>query len=313
MKKKQISPLSGYEKLFPIEPKGKFTIRDKFAWIPSFLAIIIDFLLPLKLPVANRVLRKVIREVENREQTGENLFGAMVKHQGVHITNVGIENIPTTGACMMALNHPGGPDITAHQSVIHSVRPNDDAVIIAFEAIYRKWWANYLIPIARGMSKKLMSLHKADLKKQTQLCLEAGYCVTTCPSTINAREFIDGIPVDVPWKITFLSAATKAKVPLVIGNVSGLQSSPNFYKWAKRNANIAALMILREIAEPYKKNVTLTFSQPIPFSIYNPIRKRLGYDTTTQLLREYCFVLNKNPNLHFKTFVDSKSAENDTN
>lgn len=217
-----------------------------------------------------------------------------IRELGVTLKSIGAENIPKTGGCIIASNHPlGGLDGMALVAETAKIRPdlrfivNDILMQIPqFETVFV------------GVNK-LGSSQRAQLLKIEQLYAE-GYCILIFPAGICSRK-IDGKITDLTWQKSFISKAKKYNLPVIPCFIEG-QNSKRFYKIANIRkslgikANLEMFFLPDEMFRQNGKTLSMTYGKPIaPENWTNEHTS----EQWAEKLRSHIYQLKNQPNLDF--------------
>lgn len=217
-----------------------------------------------------------------------------IRELGVTLKSIGAENIPKTGGCIIASNHPlGGLDGMALVAETAKIRPdlrfivNDILMQIPqFETVFV------------GVNK-LGSSQRAQLLKIEELYAE-GYCILIFPAGICSRK-IDGKITDLAWQKSFISKAKKYNLPVIPCFIEG-QNSKRFYKIANIRkslgikANLEMFFLPDEMFRQNGKTLSMTYGKPIaPENWTNEHTS----EQWAEKLRSHIYQLKNQPNLDF--------------
>jgi len=195
------------------------------------------------------------------DKYGEEFCDAAVEDLEITYDVFGIENIPKTGGCIFAVNHPlGGMDAIVVVSAIKSVRT--DIKFIVNDVLLH-------IENLKGMFvgvNKLGKNFKASLKKVDET-FASDDAVFVFPAGLVSRKKRNKIE-DLEWKKTFVTRARKYKKPIVPVFIKG-QLSDSFYRlanWRSRlgiKTNIEMFYLVHEFYKLTGKHVPMIFGNPI--------------------------------------------------
>lgn len=197
----------------------------------------------------------------------------------------GKEAIPSSGRCIIVANHPlGGLDGLALLHMVLNVR--SDVRIVANELLsHVSALDEYLLPInnmtgetSRG---RMTAISQALEHEMAVLIFPAGEVSRTHWLTIRDRA----------WGKGFYLFAKRTNADIVPVFISG-KNSFWFYAWSKINANLAMLLLPRQMWRQRNKVITLKVGTPLEFSLL----KQLPVDDKqkVKLLRKHVYQLGKN-------------------
>ncbi|NBC25174.1 MAG: glycerol acyltransferase [Bacteroidetes bacterium] len=197
----------------------------------------------------------------HNDKYGEAFCDAAVEDLGISYNVFGTENIPKTGGCIFAVNHPlGGMDAIVIVSAIQTIRT--DIKFIVNDVLMH-------IDNLKGMFvgvNKLGKNFKASLKKVDET-FASDQAVFVFPAGLVSRKKNRKIE-DLAWKKTFVTRARKYKKPIVPIFIKG-QLSNSFYRlanWRKRlgvKTNIEMFYLVNEFYKLKGKHVPMIFGKPI--------------------------------------------------
>ncbi|MCB0703844.1 MAG: 1-acyl-sn-glycerol-3-phosphate acyltransferase [Saprospiraceae bacterium] len=235
----------------------KRVISDKnpklLKWLPGFLV---------------RYIQKILHEEQVNDflllHKGDNSFEfcrAAIEYMDIHLTAAGVEHVPASGGCILAINHPlGGMDAMAIVTQLESTRRdikfivND--VLLNLENLKEMFVGVNLI----GKNAK-DSLRKVDELFATDQLI----CVF--PAGLVSRK-TGGVVEDLEWKKTFVTRARKHQKPIIPVHINGALSD-FFYRLARLRkaiglkANIEMLYLVNELFKQRGVHMHVVFGKPI--------------------------------------------------
>ena len=254
-------------------PKLKF-------WIPKF--IVTWFKNFIHQDEMNRVLR------EGNNLNGVEFAQYVIDVMGSKITFVGLENIPKTGGCIVASNHPlGGLDGMALMVGVSKVR--DDFKFLANDILMHiSPLKDHFIPVNKlsKNSKNRLSLISNEYKSNKAiLVFPAGLCSMK----------INGKIVDLPWQKSVISKSIEHQLPIVPTFIEGENSKmfyrvANFRKFLSLKFNIEMLMLPDELHKQKGKAITVYFGKPIDYTKFS--KKKIWADA--QQLKNFVYQIKNN-------------------
>lgn len=224
-------------------------------------------------------LKRIIHQGEvnlflekNREQYNFDFVEEVVKHFGVKTKAAGVENIPSSGGCIIACNHPlGGLDAMVLLNALGKVRK--DVKVFVNDILLN---LENLKNLFAGVNK--IGKNSAEALEEIEKVYAQNIAVVTFPAgLVSRKQFPEGVfrkavIEDLEWKKSFVSRAKKYKkniLPVYIGG----RNSNFFYNlalWRKRlgiKENIEMLFLVDEMYKQYHKTITLIFGKEIPYEI----------------------------------------------
>jgi len=226
-----------------------------YRWIPSFIIRYLERILHQK--EINKFL------FDNKDNYDIEFCENVIKLLKVDIEFIGIENIPTSGKIVLAMNHPlGGMDAMALVASLKGHR--EDLKFIVNDILLN---LKNLNGIFLGVNKH----GKNSLSKRDQLAnlFAADEAVCIFPAGLVSRK-INGEIMDLEWRKTFITmskAHQRTIVPIYIdGHLSNF-----FYRLSKFRkkigikANIEMLYLSNEFFKLHNKHIRIIVGEPIPF------------------------------------------------
>ncbi len=267
------------EKIVDVEE----VIRNKN---PHLLKILPGFIL--------RYLKRIIHENEinsllnkNRNKFGLDFVDAVLDEFGVKIVVKGEENIPKTGKCIIASNHPlGGLDGVALLSVVGKIR-KDLIFPVNDILLYVPNSKELFIPINKHGSN-------TENIKIINDTFASDVILLYFPAGLVSRKQ-SGKIIDLPWKKTFISKAKQFKRDIIPAYIDG-RNSNFFYNFAnlrtflKIKSNIEMLYLVNETYKQKDKTVNIIFGKPIPYETFD---KRNSYLKWAELMKEHVYNIGR--------------------
>ncbi len=254
-------------------PKLKF-------WIPKF--IVTWFKNFIHQDEMNRVLR------EGNNLNGVEFAQYVIDVMGSKITFVGLENIPKTGGCIVASNHPlGGLDGMALMVGVSKVR--DDF----------KFLANDILMHIAPLKDHFIPVNKLSKNSKNRLSLisneyKSNKAILVFPAGLCSRK-INGKIVDLPWQKSVISKSIEHQLPIVPTFIEGENSKmfyrvANFRKFLSLKFNIEMLMLPDELHKQKGKAITVYFGKPIDYTKFS--KKKIWADA--QQLKNFVYQIKNN-------------------
>jgi len=254
-------------------PKLKF-------WIPKF--IVTWFKNFIHQDEMNRVLR------EGNDLNGVDFAQYTIDVMGAKITFEGLENIPKTGGCIVASNHPlGGLDGMALMVGVSKVR--DDF----------KFLANDILMHIAPLKDHFIPVNKLSKNSKNHLSLisneyKSNKAILVFPAGLCSRK-INGKITDLPWQKSVISKSIEHQLPIVPTFIEGENSKmfynvANFRKFLSLKFNIEMLLLPDELYKQKGKVITVYFGKPIEYTKFS--KKKLWADA--QQLKNFVYQIKNN-------------------
>jgi putative hemolysin len=254
-------------------PKLKF-------WIPKF--IVTWFKNFIHQDEMNRVLR------EGNDLNGVDFAQYVIDAMGSKITFVGLENIPKTGGCIVASNHPlGGLDGMALMVGVSKVR--DDF----------KFLANDILMHIAPLKDHFIPVNKLSKNSKNHLSLisneyKSNKAILVFPAGLCSRK-INGKITDLPWQKSVISKSIEHQLPIVPTFIEGENSKmfynvANFRKFLSLKFNIEMLLLPDELYKQKGKAITVYFGKPIEYTKFS--KKKIWADA--QQLKNFVYQIKNN-------------------
>lgn len=259
-------------------PKLKF-------WIPKF--IVTWFKNFIHQDELNSVLR------EGKDLNGVDFAQYTIDVMGAKITFVGLENIPETGGCIVASNHPlGGLDGMALMVGVSKVR--DDF----------KFLANDILMHIAPLKDHFIPVNKLSKNSKNHLSLisneyKSNKAILVFPAGLCSRK-INGKIMDLPWQKSVISKSIEHQLPIVPTFIEGENSKmfynvANFRKFLSLKFNIEMLLLPNELYKQKGKAITVYFGKPIEYTKFS--KKKILADA--QQLKNFVYQIKNNLTLEF--------------
>lgn len=192
-----------------------------------------------------------------------NFVRAAIKNFQVKVTSRGLENIPASGGCIIACNHPlGGLDGIAVMSEV-SKRRTDIKAMVNDILMNINNLNSLFIPVNKHGKNAVESVRLID---QTYA---SGECIIVFPAGFVSRKQCGKIK-DLEWKKSFITKAIKYKrdiIPVYIDaqNSNFFYNLASFRKTIGVKANIEMFYLLDEAYKQKGKCIKITIGTPISY------------------------------------------------
>jgi len=190
---------------------------------------------------------------------------AIVDEFGAHVVVEGIENIPLSGGCVFASNHPlGGLDAMSMVQIIG--RKRTDIKFIVNDILLQ---LKNLKGIFIGVNKH--GKNSTEIHQTLDQWYASGSAILIFPAGLVSRNQ-NGQIMDLEWRKSFITKARKFKIDIIPVFIGGRNSS-FFYNLSKiRNmvgikANIEMLYLADEMYRQKNKTITVIFGKVIPCTL----------------------------------------------
>lgn len=222
-------------------------------WLPSFML---------------NYMKRIVHQdefnaflVRARNAHEHDFVRAAIHEFGISIHSTGLENIPETGGCILACNHPlGGLDGIAVMHEAGRIRKDIKALV------------NDILMNLDNLSPLLIAVNKhgknaaAGIRMIDQAYASEG-CTIVFPAGLVSRKR-NGKIEDSEWKKSFITRAIRYKRTIIPVYV-GCTNSNFFYNLASLRtslgiaANLEMFYLVNETYKQKGKSLRLVFGQPI--------------------------------------------------
>jgi len=239
-------------------------------------------------------LRRVIHETEinsflyqNREKQGLDFVDAVLDEFGAVVETSGIGNLPVSGRCLIASNHPlGGLDGMALMQVVGRIRRD-----VVFPV-------NDLLMFLPNLRELFVPVNKHGSNYEAIGIIEdtfaSGKIILFFPAGLVSRKQGRRIE-DLEWKKTFLTKAVKHRRPILPVYIEG-RNSGFFYRLANLRkslgikSNIEMLYLVDEMFRQKNKTIRITFGKPIDWTVFDD---RFDHREWARRLRAHVYDLGR--------------------
>ncbi len=191
---------------------------------------------------------------------------AIVEEFGALIEVSGMENLPVSGGCIVASNHPlGGLDA---MSLVHVAAAKRKDIRFVVNDILLQ--LKNLQGIFVGVNKH--GKNSQDVFSGLDSVYASGGCTMIFPAGLVSRKR-NGVIKDLEWKKSFITKARKHQLPVVPVYIGGRNSGffynlSNFRSRIGIKANIEMLYLADEMYRQKNRTITIIFGQPIPYTMF---------------------------------------------
>ncbi len=211
---------------------------------------------------------------------------AIVDEFGAHIEVAGTENIPKTGGCIFAANHPlGGLDAMALVQIVGRTRK--DIRFIVNDILLQ---LKNLKGIFIGVNKH--GKNTPDIYANLDDLYASGSGVLIFPAGLVSRKR-NGKIRDLDWRKSFITKARKNELDVIPVFIKG-KNSEFFYNLARFRerigikANIEMLYLADEMYRQKNQTITVIFGKPIPHQMFDKSRTDQEW---AQLVKEHVYCI----------------------
>lgn len=211
---------------------------------------------------------------------------AIIDEFGAHVEVAGIENIPKTGGCIFAANHPlGGLDAMALVQIVGRTRK--DIRFIVNDILLQ---LKNLKGIFIGVNKH--GKNTPDIYANLDDLYASGSGVLIFPAGLVSRKR-DGKIRDLEWRKSFITKARKNELDVIPVFIKG-KNSEFFYNLARFRerigikANIEMLYLADEMYRQKNQTITVIFGKPIPHQMFDKSRTDQEW---AQLVKEHVYCI----------------------
>jgi 1-acyl-sn-glycerol-3-phosphate acyltransferase len=221
-----------------------------------------------------------------------------MRYLDLNITCKGLENVPRTGGCILACNHPlGGLDGLAVMQSISSIRP-DVKFLVNDILMNMKNFGRLFVPVNK------MGVNSTDYMRNIEHAFGGDHVLVIFPAGLVSRRS-KGIIKDLDWKKGFVTKAVQYKKPIVPVYVEGRLSNwfynlSNFRKKIGIKANIELLYLADEMFKQKKAHLDITIGASIEHSFFTRPRNHLQW---CGLVQQYVYELKKGTPPSFADFT----------
>jgi putative hemolysin len=242
-----------------------------------------------------RYLKRIIHEdeinrfiQESAELKNLDFAEATVKEMGVKLEASGLDNIPTTGGCIIAANHPiGSLDGVGLMTIVGKRRKDI------------RFFVNDILQHLQNFGELFVGVNKHGKNAKENLRImddvfASDYCVLFFPAGLVSRRQ-NGEIRDLEWQKSFISKSIRYNKMIIPTYIDG-QNSDFFYNlayWRKKlgiKANIEMLYLADEMYLQKNKTIKFIFGQPIHPEQFT---KEKSHAEWAQILKEHVYNLKK--------------------
>ena len=246
-------------------------------------------------------LKRIVHEDEvnafiekNGHLRNHDFVNACFEEMGAKVTFTGLENIPTTGGCIVAANHPlGGLDAIGLMKIIGQKRPDI------------RFFVNDILLNLQGFGELFVGVNKHGKNPKENLRLmdevfASDNCVLFFPAGLVSRRN-NGIVRDLEWQKSFVTKAISYKKPIIPTFIGGENSHffynlANFRKKFNIKANLEMLYLADEMYRQRNQTINYVFGETLESQRFTREHNHLEW---AQLLKDYIYRLSEDSGAKF--------------
>ncbi len=245
-----------------MEKKIHNLIKDRGPWFlkDTFLSKLVYKLLAKYL----RIDETIYAGDFIQDMSGPEAFNWLGENYTANCEVVGIENIPSSGKCLIVSNHPmGAADAIALYHKIYPVR--NDLFFFANELFVYLLGAfhDLLAPVVWNKEKETHSANKVTLERLSVFFGDGRPGIIFPSGRLSKLTFL-GL-WDRPWEKTPIALAKKYNFPLIPVYVEG-RNSWFFYFASYVNKQLRDVSQLNELFNKRDKNISIKIGKPVSVS-----------------------------------------------
>ncbi len=239
-------------------------IREKnpalLKWLPGFLL---------------RYMKRIVHEkefnaflVRTQHDMGYDFVKAAIRDFGIELISEGLENIPETGGCIIACNHPlGGIDGIAVMNEVGKRRKDMRALVNDILMNLANLEA-LLVPVNKHGKNAAQSVRAIDEAYASE------ECTIVFPAGLVSRKQ-NGKIVDSEWKKSFITKAVRHR-RMVIPVFIDARNSDFFYNLASARkalgikANLEMFYLVNETYKQRGHAIRVIFGKPVCYTTFTP-------------------------------------------
>ena len=246
-------------------------------------------------------LKRIVHEDEvnrfielNGHLRNHDFVHACFEEMGAKVTFTGLENIPASGGCIIAANHPlGSLDAIGLMKIVGQRRKDI------------RFFVNDILLNLQGFGELFVGVNKHGKNPKENLRLmdevfASDNCVLFFPAGLVSRRQ-KGIIKDLEWQKSFVTKAIAYKKPIIPTFIGG-ENSHFFYRLANLRktlnikANIEMLFLADEMYRQRNQTLNYAFGEAIEPQRFTREHNHLEW---AALLRDYIYRLEKDSMARF--------------
>lgn len=251
--------MSTTEKYIDLEEIIKRKNEKLYKWLPRFA------LRYIKRIVHEKDINTVMRRVGHLH--GLEFVNAAMNELGTKVLVKGHENLPKTGGCIVAANHPlGGLDGVALMKAVGEVR--DDMKFLVNDVLLSvKNFQPLFLPVNKFGSNARQALKMIDD------AYGSDEVTLVFPAGLVSRKLPDGV-TDLRWQKSFIAKSIAHKKDIIPTYVKG-NNSNFFYNLSRLRtklgikANLEMFYLADELFKQKGQTITIQFGKPISYETFD--------------------------------------------
>jgi 1-acyl-sn-glycerol-3-phosphate acyltransferase len=240
-------------------------------------------------------LKRIVHEDEinrfielNGHLKNHEFVNACFAEMGAKVTFSGLENIPLTGGCIIAANHPlGGLDAIGLMKIVGTRRPDI------------RFFVNDILLSLQNFGELFVGVNKHGKNPKENLRLmdevfASDNCVLFFPAGLVSRRQ-NGTICDLEWQKSFVTKAIRYNKPIIPTFIGG-ENSPFFYRLANMRkylnikANLEMLYLADEMYRQKNQTIDYAFGDPLSTDRFS---KEYNHLEWAQKIKNYVYELQK--------------------
>ncbi len=257
-----------------------------------------------------RIIASYLKRIAHQDEVNDALFRYKDRYEGdfadaafeefsPELEVVGLENVPTSGGCIIAANHPlGGLDGIVMMHVIGGQKKGirkDIRFIVNDLLMHLKNFGSYFIPVNK------LGTNNSEYLQNVEKVYASDACILIFPAGLCSRKQEQGI-MDLEWKKSFITKAVKHQKDIIPCYIEG-KNSNWFYNLAKVRGklnikfNIEMMYLADEMYRQRGKKIKFIFGKPIPWQTFDKSKNPTQW---AELMKQHVYAIGNNTDLIFK-------------
>ncbi len=268
-------------------------IRSKFKKINNFPKILQKIII--------KTVKKIIHEKEiniflkkHEEDTPFDFIDSFLEYFNFSykFTNNQIENIPSTGKCIIIANHPlGALDALSLINMIQKIRP--DVKIVANDILsYIKPLTSIFLDInifdSKISKQNIENIYKSLMNEEVVIIFPSGEVSRVKPNGIQ----------DTKWHKGFLKFAIKKQTPILPIYIKAKNSSL-FYLISSISKKLSTFFLVHEIFKKRGKQIEFRIGEIVPYKSF--AKNGLSINTNVKLFKKHLYKIARGKKPIFTT------------
>ena len=235
------------------------------------------------------------------DDMGVDFIDKVLTEMDTTLVSRGLENIPKTGRCIIASNHPlGGLDGMALMLAVSKVRKD-----IVFPV-------NDLLMNIRNLREVFIPINKLGSNAENIKIINDTFAsdklICYFPFGLVSRKR-NGEIIDLEWKTTFITKAKRFKRDIIPTHISGRNTNffynlSNYRKKLGIKANLEMLFLVDEMYKQSGKTLTFTFSPSVPYTFFDNRHSKAEW---AELMRQFIYKIGKGYEGSFTEWIEKEN------